>query len=52
MISRTDHVLNDDGNSDTNTRPIHTGPGFNVAQYATDVANELMWALEGLVGEE
>ena len=25
---------------------------FNVAQYATDVANELMWALEGLVEEE
>ena len=37
---------------DRNFRPIHTGPGFNVAQYAADVANELLWALEGLVEEE
>ena len=39
----------DDGTYHPNFRPIHTGPGFSVAQYATDVANELMWALEGLV---
>ena len=42
----------DDGSYSPNFRPIHTGPGFNVAQYATDVANELLWALEGLVEEE
>jgi hypothetical protein len=42
----------DDGSYSPNFRPIHTGPEFNVAQYATDVANELLWALEGLVGEE
>ena len=42
----------DDGTYHPNFRPIHTGPGFNVAQYATDVANELLWALEGLVEEE
>jgi hypothetical protein len=41
--------FHDDGTYHPNFRPIHTGPGFNVAQYATDVANELMWALEGLV---
>ena len=40
-----------DGTYHPNFRPIHTGPGFSVAQYATDVANELLWALEGLVGE-
>ena len=39
----------DDGTYHPNFRPIHTGPGFSVAQYATDVANELLWALEGLV---
>ena len=42
----------DDGSYSPNFRPIHTGPGFSVAQYATDVANELLWALEGLVEEE
>ena len=42
----------DDGTYHPNFRPIHTGPGFSVAQYATDVANELLWALGGLVGEE
>jgi len=26
-------------------------PGFSVAQLATGVANEVMWALEGLVEE-
>jgi hypothetical protein len=25
--------------------------GFNVGRYAAGVANELLWALEGLVGE-
>ena len=42
----------DDGSYSPNFRPIHTGPGFSVAQYAADVANELLWALEGLVEEE
>ena len=42
----------DDGTYHPNFRPIHTGPGFSVAQYANDVANELMWALEGLVEKE
>ena len=41
----------DDGTYHPNFRPIQTGPGFSVAQYATDVANELYWALEGLVEE-
>ena len=42
----------DDGSYSPNFRPIHTGPGFIVTQYATDVANELLWALGGLVEEE
>ena len=41
----------DDGTYHPNFRPIHTGPGFSVAQYATDVANELLWALDGLIEE-
>lgn len=39
----------DDGTYHPNFRPIHTGPDFNVEQYAAEVANELLWALEGLV---
>ena len=42
----------DDGTYHPNFRPIHTGPGFNVEHYASSVANELLWALGGLVGEE
>ena len=42
----------DDGTYRPNFRPIHTGPGFNVEHYASSVANELLWALGGLVGEE
>ena len=42
----------DDGSYRPNFRPVHTGPGFNVEHYASSVANELLWALEGLVGEE
>ena len=41
----------DDGTYRPNFRPIHIGPGFSVDSYATEVANELMWALEGLVEE-
>ena len=40
----------DDGSYSPNFRPIHTGPGFNVEHYASSVANELLWALGGLVG--
>ena len=39
----------DDGTLHPNFRPIHTGKGFSVERYATGVANELLWALEGLV---
>ena len=39
----------DDGTYHPNFRPIHTGPGFCLEHYASSVANELMWALEGLV---
>ena len=42
----------DDGTYHPNFRPIHTGPGFNVEHYASSVANELLWALGGLVEEE
>ena len=39
----------DDGSYSPNFRPIHTGPGFSVEHYASSVANELLWALGGLV---
>ena len=39
----------DDGSYHPNLRPIHLGPDFNVDHYATEVANELLWGLEGLV---
>ena len=39
----------DDGTYHPNFRPIHTGRGFYVQRYASEVANELLWALEGLV---
>ena len=39
----------DDGTYHPNFRPIHTSSGFSVERYAADVANELLWALEGLV---
>ncbi len=39
----------DDGSYRPNFRPIHIGPGFCVEKYASAVANELLWALEGLV---
>ena len=42
----------DNGSYSPNFRPIHTGPGFNVEHYASSVANELLWALGGLVEEE
>ena len=42
----------DDGTYRPNFRPIHTDPGFNVEHYASSVANELLWALGGLVEEE
>ena len=41
----------DDGSYHPNFRPIQIGNGFCVADYATSVANELLWALEGLVEE-
>jgi hypothetical protein len=28
---------------------MKTGEGFSVARYASNVANELLWALEGLI---
>ena len=38
----------DDGSYHPNFRPIRIGAGFCVEQYASAVANELLWALEGL----
>lgn len=39
----------DDGSYRPNFKPMPTGAGFRVERYATGVANELLWALEGLV---
>lgn len=41
----------DDGTLRLNFRPKTMGPDFNAATYATDVANEILWALTGLLGE-
>ena len=42
----------DDGTYRPDFRPVYTGGDFSVEHYAAGVANELLWALEGLVGEE
>ena len=39
----------DDGTYRPNFRPVSVGAGFNVGRYAAGVANELLWALEGLI---
>ncbi len=41
----------DDGTLRPNFKPMKMGPGFSPERYATGVANELMWALEGLIDE-
>ena len=41
----------DDGTYRPNFRPIPTNKVFNLERYAAGVANELLWALEGLVEE-
>ena len=40
-----------DGNLRPNFKPLKLGPDFNAATYATNVANELLWALTGLLGK-
>ncbi len=39
----------DDGTYRPNFKPLNVSAGFNVERYATGVANELLWALEGLI---
>jgi hypothetical protein len=41
----------DDGSYRPNFRPIPRDEDFRLERYAAAVANELMWALEGLVGD-
>ena len=41
----------DDGTLRPNFRPVTMGADFNAATYATDVANEILWALTGLLGK-
>ncbi len=40
-----------DGSYRTNLKPVVISDGFDIVGYATSVGNELMWGLEGLVGE-
>jgi len=40
----------DDGTYRPNFKPMKVDKDFSVARYASNVANELLWALEGLVG--
>ena len=54
QVYRGKHITvtrKDDGTYRPNFRPVKVGAGFNVGRYAAGVANELLWALEGLVGE-
>ena len=39
----------DDGSLRPNFKPMKVGADFSVEKYAASVANELLWALEGLV---
>ena len=39
----------DDGTLRPNLKPIKNWANFNIADYAINVGNELLWALEGLV---
>ena len=41
----------DDGSPRPNFKPMKMGADFSVEKYASGVANELLWALEGLVEE-
>ena len=41
----------DDGTYRPNLKTIKIDRDFNVERFASDVANELFWALEGLVGK-
>ena len=40
-----------DGSCHPNFKPMKVDRDFSVARYASGVANELLWALEGLVKE-
>ena len=40
-----------DGSYHPNFKPMKVDKDFSVARYASNVANELLWALEGLVGK-
>lgn len=39
----------EDGTYRPNFKPMKVGANFSIAQFASDVANELLWALDGLV---
>ena len=41
----------DDGTLRMNFRPVKMDADFSIERYAIGVSNELLWALEGLVGE-
>ena len=41
----------DNGTYRPNFRPMKMDADFSVEKYATGVANELLWALEGLIGK-
>ena len=42
----------DDGSYRPNFKPMKVDADFTVAKYAAGVANELLWALEGLIKSE
>ena len=49
---RRQHInitCNDNGTLRINFRPLNIEKGFSTDSFVTGVANELMWALEGIV---
>lgn len=45
-------TMRDDGTPRLNFKQVKIGPDFSPERYATAVANELMWALESLIGKD
>ena len=56
MLSRDGKYISinrqDDGTLRPNFKPMKVDKDFSVVKYASGMANELLWALEGLVGKE
>ena len=55
MVYRGQYITvtrRDDGTYRPNLKPIVIGDGFDIDRFATDVANELLWSVGGLIEKE